>query len=108
VRVRIFRDDRLWIKGAERYGFDPSCGGCCGSVDGIDVANGERTIKEVHVNLKAEHIGAGYVAHEMVHAGMVLRRSLKKRDEETLAYIIGDIVAKFWDKMYKLEERLSK
>ena len=102
VLVRIFISDESWERGAKRHYFDPESAGCCGSVNGIDLF-GKQYCKEVHVNLKADHVGAGYIAHEMVHAGMVLRKAVKKRDEETLAYVVGDLVAMFWDKMYKLE-----
>ena len=103
VRVYIFLTKQAWLDFTEERGIEgKEVAGMCYTQKAIG-ERGKRTIREVHVYLQSHHIGAGYVAHEMTHAAMSVRRAIGKRDEETLALLVGDLCWHFWNWCYTFE-----
>ena len=106
VRIRICRNREEWDAVGKERGIVEwtDVAGACHTVERIDLDTGKRTLKEVEVCLRAEYIGAGYIGHEMTHAAFGVRRIMVKRDEETLALLVGDLCCQFWNWFYKQEE----
>ena len=108
VKVRMYRTTRTMQIGYALHGDCDSEGvlGACSPCEVIDYRKGKSGAKrlDITVFLNEEDLGAGYLAHEMLHAAIAaLHYHEGARDiyedmdfQEALCYVLGDFVTQFW------------